>query len=909
MIRRTTLALPALLVGLGIAAAIPPSAVGAAPPAAPSRPASAPLAVAPDVGRWSIRRLDTDAWEVTWRSPRRLPIGGDRLRITGADLLTTPVVSRNRRIVSAQVRSVARPRAGQLDIWLSGDRLDTVEDDALRRARARAQSAPAFVPDKEILPQDPATAGPYEVIDSDYSRTPVRLPGMREPIEMVGHVVEPALTEPTGPRPLVVFLHGRHAYCYGNGGDEFAWPCEAPQKEIPSHLGYDYVQRLLASQGYATVSIRVNGINAQDDGLEDGGADARAQIVQRHLDYWTSQATRHQVDLDNVVLVGHSRGGEGVDRAAIQIPLSAPYRIAGQVLLAPTDFASHAAPYVPTVTMLPYCDGDVFDLQGQRFVDSGRDVVDDDNALKSSVLVMGANHNFFNTEWTPGVAVAPAFDDWFGPDDATCGSKTPERLTAAEQRSVGSAYIAAAAGVFTERAPEFLPLFDGSPATVRSMGDADARSHALGAGRSLRRPGIELAVKGAGTALCDGAYDFNDAPELCGRGDEFGLSPHWPATFESGVPTRRFVEFSWASAGQQAELALTEPWDLSGRRLALRTIVDAGRGDAEFQIRLVDADGASAVLDPAGGRVLGALPVIEGNGRRWAQSLIVDPAEAAGVDSSAITEIDLIARSASGRAWVADLAATSTRLPEPLRKRAPRISVGDVRMAEGDSPAVRTARVPLTLSAVLAEDASVSVSVSDPAGGTSVTRIVRIPAGRRTAEIAVEFPADNRDDLPRLESTIGIWGLRQLVTDDYQGGLTVLDDDPAPRVVVKRVRPRVREGSPAEVRISLSRAVDYDLPVTARVVRGPGRDVTGFDVPRRWFERYAFGRRRWPLYRSDPLIFGNIPAGATSTTLGVPIRRDGRSEPREALTLVASVERPSAAPATARRTIRIRASR
>ena len=104
------------------------------------------------------------------------------------------------------------------------------------------------------------------------------------------------------------------------------------------------------------------------------------------------------------MLVGHSRGGEGVDRASIQIPLSAPYRIAGQVLVAPTDFGIQTAPYVPTVTLLPYCDGDVSDLQGQKFTDVSRDLAAGDTSLKSSVLVMGANHNFFNTEWTPGIA-------------------------------------------------------------------------------------------------------------------------------------------------------------------------------------------------------------------------------------------------------------------------------------------------------------------------------------------------------------------------------------------------------------------------------------------------------------------------------------------------------------------------
>ena len=102
-----------------------------------------------------------------------------------------------------------------------------------------------------------------------------------------------------------------------------------------------------------------------------------------------------------------------------------PYRIAGQVLLAPTDFAWHTAPYVPTVTVLPYCDGDVSDLQGQRFTDVARGLAAGDTSLKSSVMAMGTNHNFFNSEWTPGTAAAPSWDDWGG--DATRPAAPPPR--------------------------------------------------------------------------------------------------------------------------------------------------------------------------------------------------------------------------------------------------------------------------------------------------------------------------------------------------------------------------------------------------------------------------------------------------------------------------------------------------
>ena len=237
-----------------------------------------------------------------------------------------------------------------------------------------------------------------------------------------------------------------------------------------------------------------------------------------------------------MVLVGHSRGGEGVDRAALQIPLSAPYTIAGQVLLAPTDFGTQTAAYVPTVTVLPYCDGDVFDLQGQRFTDTARDLAADDTSLKSSVLVMGANHNFFNTEWTPGIAQAPAWDDWGDDGTALCGAADPDRLSASEQRDVGVAYVAGAVHLFTRDEQEFLPMYDGiggrrrrRPVTPWCSPTPSAAAASCGGPGTTA--GLSLA-EGADTQLCTGAVHLVDArPTTCAAGsaDLDGNVPHWPS--------------------------------------------------------------------------------------------------------------------------------------------------------------------------------------------------------------------------------------------------------------------------------------------------------------------------------------------------------------------------------------------
>ncbi len=209
---------------------------------------------------------------------------------------------------------------------------------------------------------------------------------------------------------------------------------------MPSYLGYEYVQRLLASQGYATVSISANAINAQDFDSADAGASARSALVRHHLALvaqWTADPGKPRwfgrVDLDDTVLVGHSRGGEGVARAVVDSRLRAPWHVRGEVLVAPTDFARLATPYTPSVTLLPYCDGDVIDLQGQQYTDLARDLTSDDTAFRSSVLMRGANHNFFNVQWTPGASVAPSFDDW--PDEDNPDVRTRRRPPGSPRRS------------------------------------------------------------------------------------------------------------------------------------------------------------------------------------------------------------------------------------------------------------------------------------------------------------------------------------------------------------------------------------------------------------------------------------------------------------------------------------------
>ncbi|WP_460702089.1 hypothetical protein [Luteococcus sediminum] len=116
-------------------------------------------------------------------------------------------------------------------------------------------------------------------------------------------------------------------------------------------------------------------------------------------------------DLGLTMLVGHNRGGEKVAHAANQSLGNRDVHIAGQVLVAPTNFFQTASPLTPTLTILPGCDGDVADLQGVDYSD-GAIRYGTRQALSTAAYLPGANHNYFNTEWTPDAPTGMDDGEW-----------------------------------------------------------------------------------------------------------------------------------------------------------------------------------------------------------------------------------------------------------------------------------------------------------------------------------------------------------------------------------------------------------------------------------------------------------------------------------------------------------------
>jgi hypothetical protein len=240
-------------------------------------------------------------------------------------------------------------------------------------------------------------------------------PFLNTNVPLNGHVVIP---RGRGPFPLAVFAHGNHG------------PLEN------STPGYLYLCQLFASHGIIAATIDVNFLN----GFNFGENDARAIVHLEHLKQfrtWNNTATHPlhgRVDLNRILIVGHSRGGEGVGHASLfnRLPsvggvnlngagpfFLGPYRfgLSAVAAIAPTD--QQFVPVTgPTVVPDSYFiihgsqDGDVSDFQGYHTYERahGVDLANptvSDGKFKSMLYVHRANHNQFNSIWAPEVIVMP----------------------------------------------------------------------------------------------------------------------------------------------------------------------------------------------------------------------------------------------------------------------------------------------------------------------------------------------------------------------------------------------------------------------------------------------------------------------------------------------------------------------
>lgn len=548
-----------------------------------------------------------------------------------------------------------------------------------------------FTPGRASAQQDPGTPGFHSVTVTEYgsNSTSISL-GEISVVEVLAQVHYPTDLQ-NGPYPLVILLHGRHPSCYlSGGGGVYAWPCGASQTPVPSYKGYDYLASLLASHGMIVASISANGINAADNGTSTFGMEERSQLIQHHLGKWktfnsvaggapfgTTFAGR--VDLFRVGTMGHSRGGEGVIwNYERNLALGKPYGIQAVLPLAPVDFFGHFINDVPVGVVLPYCDGDVFELPGVAFFDDPRYNTATDQAPKHTFLSLGSNHNYFNRYWTPDQFAFATSDDWairdFAQTDPWCGTSAAGngRLTSAKQRGFGAAYMAAFFRRYLLGARQFDKILLGEASPPPSAqtsavytgyfpGDSDRKDlNRLSVSSEMSTNTLGGSVTSSGlvsTFLCG---DWTGVNCVTGR------EPHYPSLSS--------YEVGWTSlsAWYSNQLPLLQRDVSNFTTIQFRVSVDYSSsrntvGQAQnFSIRLVDGAGRSATVKvsdysgllyypPAGG-------VIGGTDYNWRKASVMNtlriPLTAfTGVDKTSLVSVDLLFnQKSSGELLLSDFA-------------------------------------------------------------------------------------------------------------------------------------------------------------------------------------------------------------------------------------------------------------
>ena len=253
-----------------------------------------------------------------------------------------------------------------------------------------------------------------------------------------------------GPFPLVLVVHGNHNM------RDFSDP------------GYDYLGELLASRGYILASVDENFING---GIR-GENDARGWFLLRHAQLFeefndeAGNPFQGKVDTGNIVLIGHSRGGEAVANAAAfnrlshypddaSLEFDFGLDVQGIISIAPVD-----GQYLPTgrkvvvedVSYLTFHgshDGDVTSFHGLRIYDRLKFTDPDDFNFKSAVYVYRANHGQWNTVW--------------GSHDG--GPRSGRSLDLRglipqeDQRRFAEIYVSAFLDVVTKGDKRYLPIF------------------------------------------------------------------------------------------------------------------------------------------------------------------------------------------------------------------------------------------------------------------------------------------------------------------------------------------------------------------------------------------------------------------------------------------------------------------
>lgn len=488
---------------------------------------------------------------------------------------------------------------------------------------------------------NPEVTGPFPVGRMTYTEPSFTIPAgledvttdievtlealVRYPATAAGDNQPVAAARPT--YPLVILAHGRHSPVEVHR-DAAGDPTGAGLirdgagnlVEFKNFEGLEYLAAHLASHGFIAVSINLNGRFDNVTGVgqlvepasvlqsckpsvfTEAGIAHRGLTVLRHIDVMETKNASDpiltgRIDLDNIALIGHSRGGEAVAKASEinqSMPPGIQAAIRAVISIAPTDFR-HIELNVPYLAILGSNDEDVIDGGGLRLYDRA-------DPPKCLIWVIDAIHNFFSSNWhwqdevssLPSVsraqheAIAKGYCNIFLHEHIF---KTVAGLTA---YLTGERQIAAVSAVEMHHSIQLpgglnIDNFEDVPAdkTHNSLGNlvADTSLHAFNESPFDRH---------TGTLLAPGAITL--AAVTSSTVSLSGCVIARPSWFHDTLGL--FVEWDNVSAVYESRLAglSATDFDVLSFRVAQDIAVNTAGANQDFKVTLTDTAGAQASI-------------------------------------------------------------------------------------------------------------------------------------------------------------------------------------------------------------------------------------------------------------------------------------------------------------------------
>lgn len=449
----------------------------------------------------------------------------------------------------------------------------------------------------------------YDSITSEYETLPVSgvsafVQGARS-VPLNGLLRIPDIEEGAPPSPLAIIVHGWSDVSF-------------------SEKGYLYLCEQFASHGIIAATIDESIFNEVLDADREE-IDARAILLLEHVKQFGiwNETSGHplegKVDMENVMLIGHSRGGEAVEMASYFQSLgtnASPVGVDEELYFDGTETNSYLGPYnnfilkalvalAPTEgtgingISVPPVEGNYLLIQGSADDDVMRfggynvyeqaNPIDLDNpqnpadAFKAMVWIHGANHIYFNTVWSLEQEDFSAIDEDL-------------------QRKITTYYITAfacstlfkddqAVRVFQDNrfGDEYFVTEDESDVSVKRITQYQGRERLF---INHYQEDDDLQTLSSALAGISGTNSWTDATLT-----ETSFSSVASETSASGSGTNNFAVYCLPAMNGEYTVSLDDPLDVSMFNGFSLDIANSEMDSSGIGVVLIDADGNSVEFD------------------------------------------------------------------------------------------------------------------------------------------------------------------------------------------------------------------------------------------------------------------------------------------------------------------------